>query len=351
MSQENATSKQPLLGYVNRQQMSWRAVDGEPLISEDHPARAIWTLVGRLDLRRFYENIESSAEEGGRPAIDPQLLISLWVYAYSRGIGSAREIERRCEYDPAFQWLTGIEPVNYHTLADFRVEQGKELHQLFSDLLGVLSAEGLITLEEVMHDGTKIQAQASGKTFRREKTLREHVERARLQVEALRDPLAEPAVNRRQQAARERASREKRERLEQALGELEKLRETKKTAEEKRETRTSTSDPEARVMKQAGGGFAPSYNAQISTDGKHGLIIAVDVTQAGNDGHQLAPAAEQIEQRCGRKPLGMVADAGYTSRENIQELAEKNIDFAGSLADNAAKARTNQQRFAATQFV
>jgi transposase len=217
MSQENATSKQPLIRYVNRQQISWRAVDVEQLISEDHPARAIWTLVGRLDLRQFYENIESSAEEGGRPAIDPQLLISLWVYAYSRGIGSAREIERRCEYDPAFQWLTGIEPVNYHTLADFRVEQGKELHQLFSDLLGVLSAERLITLEEVMQDGTKIQAQASGKTFRREKTLREHVERAQLQVEALRDPLAEPAVDRRQQAARERASREKRERLEQAL--------------------------------------------------------------------------------------------------------------------------------------
>ena len=89
MSQENATSKQPLIRYVNRQQMSWRAVDVEQLISEDHPARAIWTLVGRLDLRRFYENIESSAEEGGRPAIDPQLLISLWVYAYSRGIGSS----------------------------------------------------------------------------------------------------------------------------------------------------------------------------------------------------------------------------------------------------------------------
>jgi len=72
MSQENTTSKQPLIRYVNRQQMSWRAVDVEQLISEDHPARAIWMLVGRLDLRRFYENIESSAEEGGRPAIDPQ---------------------------------------------------------------------------------------------------------------------------------------------------------------------------------------------------------------------------------------------------------------------------------------
>ena len=96
MSQENANNK-PLIRYVNRQQMSWRAVDVEWLIGEDHPARAIWTLVGRLDLSSLYRGIESSTEEGGRPAFDPQLLISLWVYAYSQGIGSAREVARRCE--------------------------------------------------------------------------------------------------------------------------------------------------------------------------------------------------------------------------------------------------------------
>src|SRR5229473_483491 len=138
MSQENFTSKQPLIRYINRQQMSWRAVDVEHLIGEDHPARAIWALVGRLDLSAFYRAIESSTEEGGRPAFDPQLLISLWVYAYSRGIGSAREVARRCEYDPAFQWLTGLEEVNYHTLADFRVEKQKELDELFTEVLAAL---------------------------------------------------------------------------------------------------------------------------------------------------------------------------------------------------------------------
>jgi hypothetical protein len=111
MSQGSTTSKQPLIRYVNRKQMSWRAVDVEHLIGEDHPARAIWALVGRLDLRAFYGAIESSVEEGGRPAFDPQLLISLWIYAYSRGIGSAREVARRCEYDPAFQWLTVLAEV------------------------------------------------------------------------------------------------------------------------------------------------------------------------------------------------------------------------------------------------
>jgi transposase len=97
MSQENPIGKQPLLRYGNRQQMSWRAVDVEHLLGEDHPARAMGALVGRLNLRAFDQAIESSAEEGGRPAFDPQLLISLWVYAYRQGIGSAREVARRCE--------------------------------------------------------------------------------------------------------------------------------------------------------------------------------------------------------------------------------------------------------------
>src|ERR1700676_5034416 len=188
MSQENITNKQPLIRYVNRQQMSWRAVDVEHLIGEEHPARAIWTLVGRLDLSPFYRAIESSEEEGGRPAIDPQLLISLWVYAYSQGIGSAREVARRCEYDPAFQWLTGLAEVNYHTLADFRVEKQKELDELFTQVLAALSKEGLITLEQVMQDGTKIKAQASTRSFQREGTIQGHLERARQRVAEMGDP-------------------------------------------------------------------------------------------------------------------------------------------------------------------
>src|SRR3989454_12042922 len=139
MSEENISSKQPLIRYVNRQQMSWRAIDVERLIGEDHPARAIWTLIGRMDLSHFYQGIESNGEEGGRPAIDPQLLISLWVYAYSQGMGSAREVARRCEYDPAFQWLTGLDEENYHTLASFRVEERQEVEEVFTQVLGVVS--------------------------------------------------------------------------------------------------------------------------------------------------------------------------------------------------------------------
>src|SRR5208282_3433992 len=167
--------------------------------------------------------IESSTEEGGRPAFDPQLLISLWVYAYSQGIGSAREVARRCEYDPAFQWLTGLQEMNYHTLADFRVEKQKELDELFSQVLAALSKEGLITLEQVMQDGTKIKALASTRSYHREGTIQGHLQRARERVAEMGDPRSEQASPKVKQA-QARARREQQERLESALEELGKLR-------------------------------------------------------------------------------------------------------------------------------
>ena len=219
-----------------------------------------WTLVGRLDLSPFYRAIESSVEEGGRPAFDPQLLISLWVYAYSQGIGSAREVARRCEYDPAFQWLTGLAEVNYHTLADFRVEKQQELDELFTQVLAALSKEGLITLEQVMQDGTKIKAQASTRSYRQEEAIREHLEKARRRVTEMGDPRNEESSPKARQA-QARARREQQERLESALEELQKWQERKGGEKAKRETRVSTSDPHARVMHQPDGGLALSYNA------------------------------------------------------------------------------------------
>jgi len=330
MSQENTTSKQPLIRHVNRQQMSWRAVDVDKLIAEDHRARAIWTLVGRLDLSPFYRAIESSTEEGGRPAFDPQLLISLWVYAYSQGIGSAREVARRCAYDPAFQWLTGWEEVNYHTLADFRVEKQQELDELFTQVLAALSQEGLITLEQVMQDGTKIKAQASSRSYCQEETIREHLERARRRVAEMGDPRNEESSPKAKQA-QVRARRQQQERLESALEELQKWQARKSGEKAKKKTRVSSSDPQARAMHQPDGGLALSYNAQISTDAAQGLIVGVAVTQEPNDSGQLLPAVDRLEQRLEKKPQQMVADSGYTTRENIEKMARREIDFLGTM--------------------
>jgi transposase len=335
---QDGIKKELRLKAVNRQQMILRAVDVEKLIEPEHAARAIWELVGRLDLSRFRAEIESVEGEAGRPAYDPQLLISLWIYAYSEGVSSAREVARRCEYHPAYQWLTGCEGVNHHSLSDFRVEHQAALDELFAQVLGVLSSEGLITLERVMHDGTKVKALASGKSFRREKTLRDHLEQARQRVRAMGDPRQEE-VSARQGKARERAVRERVVRLEQALEEMQKVQAAEPGRKSRPERRVSETDPEARFMKQSGGGYAPSHNLQISTDAAHTLIVGVSVTQSANDEGQLPPALDEVQRNLGRLPQQVVADAGYTTRETILEMAERQVDFIGGTVEAGGRSR------------
>ena len=182
-----ASAVQPRVKPVDRSQLTWQMLDVERLIEPDHAARAIWELVGRLKLDGFYAPIEAVEGSAGRTPWDPRLLVSLWIYAYSRGISSAREIARRCTYEPAFQWLCGLGEINHHTLSDFRVDHDASLRELFVQVLGVLSGEGLVSLERVMHDGTRIKAFAGADSFRREERLKEHLEAARKQVEAMGD--------------------------------------------------------------------------------------------------------------------------------------------------------------------
>src|SRR5215471_18993957 len=324
----------PRLQAVNRQQMAWRAVDVEQLIVEDHPARAIWQLVEKLDLRAFYKGIGAVEGEAGRPALDPQLLISLWIYGYSEGVSSAREIARLCEFDPAYQWLTGLQPVNYHSLSDFRVGHREALDKLFTEVLGLLSAEGLVSLQRVMHDGTKIKACAGADTFRREEKIRAHLEMARQQVREMGDPQNEE-LSQRVAKARQRVARERQERLERAEKELQELRARKSRAEAQRE---------ARIMKQAGGGYAPAYNVQISTDAAQGIIVGVGVSQSAGDWGQLDAAMDRIREKLGRLPVQVVVDGGFTSRETILDMDQRGVDFIGAIADPTVRAASQFAR-------
>ena len=318
----NSESAAPRLRAIDRDQLILRPIDIEQLIPEDHPARALWELSGRLNLARFYEGIRSVEGHAGQPGWDPRLLIAVWLYAYSRGVGSAREVSRLCEYEPGFQWLCGMEAINHHTLSDFRVEHDAALRDLFTQVLGVLSAEGLISLERVTQDGTRIRACASGNTFRGEETLREHLKLAEQQVEAMGDPRQPLVENSRTAQARKRAAREKQERLKRALEQLEKVR-SERRSNHREEARASETDPDARVMKRAGGGFEPAYNVQLTTDAAAGVIVGMQVTQSGSDAPQLQPAMEQIQATFGRMPGQVVADSGYASRENILALQGK----------------------------
>jgi transposase len=320
-------ARQPRVRWVNRSQLIMRAVDVEQLVGPDHPARAIWELMGAQDLTRFYGRIEATAGVAGRPARDPRLLLSVWIYAYMEGICSAREIERQFDFNPAFQWLTGATTLSAHSLSDFRMNHADDLKHLGAQILALLAAEGMVDLEQVTLDGTKVRASAGADTFRREKTIERLLGEARQRIEELESGDQEE-TSRRSLQARQRGARERLQRLELARRELSELQQAR-AAKEKSEVRVSVTDPESRIMKQNNGGYGPSYNVQITTDAKQKLIVGVTVTQDGGDGAQLQPAMERLEQEAGKLPRQAIVDGGYTNRENIVKTAAKNIDLIG----------------------
>jgi transposase len=325
----------PKVKAIDREQGLLRPVIVDELVAEDHKVRAIWDLTGEMDLSGFYSKIRSQEGKAGSPAWDPRLLLSVWLYAYSEQVTSAREVARLMEYEPGLMWLSGLGEVNYHKLAEFRAEYPEELKQLMAELLGTLSQEGMVKLECVAHDGTKIQAQAGSDTFRRGTTLEKEIAKARQMVEELEgQPETGPAENPRREAARQRAARERSERMKQAAEELEKIRAGKKSEKERQEARVSLTDPEARIMKHGNdGGMAPSYNVQISVDGEQKIIVGIELTQCSSDSGSLQPAMEQVKETMGRYPEQVVADGGFTNQASITEMNQSPMDFYGSLAE------------------
>jgi transposase len=144
----------PRLASIDRSQLLLHTLDVERLIDEDHSARSIWHLLGRMNLSLYHAKIAALEGRAGRDHTAPQLLISLWLYAYSQGISSAREIARQCAFEPGFAWLCGLQPISHRTLSGFRSDHKEALENLFVQVVGMLSVEGLITMQRVTLDGT-----------------------------------------------------------------------------------------------------------------------------------------------------------------------------------------------------
>jgi transposase len=321
---------------ANRDQLKVVTMDVDQLIPPTHKARAIWYLTGQMDLSAFFQGLTSVAGGRGRRPWDPRLLVSVWVYALSEGITSSREIERLMEWEPGLMWLGAIEPVNHTSLNEFRKSKKEALDEVFTQLLVMLEGEGLVDLERVMVDGTKVAAQAGRDTFRREQTLQKRLAAAREVVQGLEKQGEEEAQGVRR-AAQERAARAQERRLERALQEMQSLQGEKKTEAEKAEVRVSLSDPEARIMKHGDGAIGPAYNLQICTDAKEKVIVGMQVNQCSADAPALPSALGDVAERMGRAPQQAVVDGGYTSKDNIIGAEERKIDLIGSLGDGAQR--------------
>jgi transposase len=327
----NPSPALPRLAPIDRSQLVLRTVDVERLIDDDHSARSIWELVGRLNLSLYHAEIAAVEGRAGRDHTAPRLLISIWLYGYSRGISSARELARQSEFEPGLLWLCGLQPISYRTLSGFRSDYQVALDDLFAQVLGMLSAEGLITLERVTLDGTKIKANASGNTFRRKEKLEAHLALAQEQVQKMNAQAAEEDKRaNRQIAAQRRAARQRKSRLESALREVERLQRTRKHDRDEFVARASSTDPQAHVMRNGEGGTVPSYNVQLLTDTTHGLVVNVEATTDAIDYRQLEPALDRSQTTLGSLPKQIVADGDYTNHTSVKAAETAGVNFYGS---------------------
>jgi len=312
-----------------RKQVEWLATDLDSLIPEEHPARIVWAFVERQDLGALYAEIRARTHTRGRDAIDPRILLALWLKATLDGVGSAREVARRCEEDVVYRWICGGVSVNYHTLSDFRVDHMEWLDEALTRNVASLLEAGLVTMQRVAQDGVRVRASAGAASYRRRPRLEQYLEEARHQVTILKkETEGDGAVGtRRQKAARERAARERVQRLERALEKMKELEcederkpPSRKKGPERR--RVSTTDPEVVPMKMADGGFRPAANVQLATDTTTQLITAVDVSLVGSD-HGLMPSMiDQHQERYGQIPAEILVDGGFAKGEDIEYVSQ-----------------------------
>jgi transposase len=194
---------------ADRAQLSWDSVDLESQLASDHRARIVWAFVASLDLSALYDRIGAREGEPGRPPPDPGIFLALWLYATLEGVGSARHLARLCASDTAYRWLRGGVAMNYHDLSDFRVGHGDVLDRLLTDSLMALLVEGIVKLEEVAVDGTKVRAWAGRGSFKGAKKLARLERWARERVDQLRGSGSDAGASEgRRRAAQERGAEE-----------------------------------------------------------------------------------------------------------------------------------------------
>ncbi len=326
-----------------RRQMVWVAQCPDELVGPEHTVRMIAAVLDTLDLASFCEPIKARDGVAGRDATDPKLLVSLWLYACIRGIGSARQLARRCEESAPFRWLCGGVTVNHRLLSDFRTEHGAGLDGLLTQVIASLVERGLVQVSRISQDGVRVRVSAGAASFRREQRLQELLAKAKEHVTALRSELEAPAQagsSARQKAARKRAAKERQQRLEQAIAQLPELKQKQAEAERRaghgkhgekvraREPRVSTTDPEMRRMKMPNGGFNPAVNVQLATDTASRAVVGVEVTNEGCDSVGLSePMRQQVERRTCRKVRQHLIDGGYTRKDDIEQAHVEGVEL------------------------
>jgi transposase len=308
----------------------------EDTMPDNHVARVLWRVVATLDVSAFTAQAKAVEGHAGRGVTSIPMLLTLWLYAISQGIGSARKIARQIKTDDAFRWIVGDQSVGHTTLSEFRVGHREALDKLFTDVLASLMHKDLLSLDLVAQDGTRVRASASAPSFRRERSLLECREQAALHVKAVLAEADDPEASDAEKRAREAAALDYQRRVEAAIDTVRELQ-----AEGKEAPRASTTDADARVMKMGDGGFRPAYNVQMATAGSEmggpRTIVGVRVTHVGSDMGSVTPMLDQIEHRTGTLPKVLLADANHAKHGCLRNAAQRGVEAILPVPDRSVR--------------
>jgi transposase len=322
----------PRLKTAERTQVEFKIASLNDLIPQDHIVRLVYSYVDQLNMSNILGTIQSVEGGVGRPATDPKILLTLWLYATLEGIMSARTIADYCEEHIAYQWICGNVKINHHTLSDFSTKYEQQFDEFLTQSVAILMKQGSIDLEEISQDGMRVRANAGSSSFKREGKLLIYHEKAKQYLECLRKELKEnPSSHRsKKEAAAVRAAEEREKKAKQAIEELTKLNDEKKKngagpkklKELSEKARASTTDSEARKMKMPCGGFRPAYNVQFATTKNGRVIVGVDVNNRGADSGLIISMIERVCKKFGKLPSRWLVDTGYANYAEFTEADE-----------------------------
>ena len=284
------------------------------VLGEEHLCFFIHRVVERLELEEF----EQGYSEEGHPAYHPALLLKVWLYAYALGVTSSRRLEQRIREDLAFRYLAAGAQPDYWALNEFRKRHGRAINDVFTQVVELARGLGMGKLGQVAIDSTRIAANAAADSvetmekLRGERAkIRQRIRRWQRQCEA-QDP---------NEGAGMEVSQEALEGLGQRLAQIPARIERLKKAGGKK---LSRSDEDSRFLRERKG-FVLGYTATVAVSEDH-LIVAQQMSQARNDNGLLLPMVEAVERECGEGPKQALADSGFFSQENLQELERRKID-------------------------
>ena len=333
---------------MDRNQIALFAPTLDSWIPEDHPVRLFDEILSRLDWSDWESHYFGCV---GQPPIRPRILAGVILYGMSIGMRSSRSLERACANSIDYLWLTSGRRIDHSTICNFRTKFHQELKDVFRQIGRISMAMGLIRLNQVGLDGTRIRSNNSKKQILSADTIEKQLAELDEQIETIfseaqaadeeeRDLFGSTSPS--SLPPKLSALHKRKEVLEKAL-ELEK----KIQARRHRHTKVSSkgpgvpvTDPDSSILPNKEGGMAPNYTPTAAVDSHRGFLVDADVNGDGYESQTTVPSVDRIEETFDKKPEKLLADSAHGTGKNLQELKDRDIE-AYILPQNCATETNN----------